>query len=400
MVWWFFMHRYEPLKAITDSDDDEDDSDANNDDDKEDDNDEDSSEGNDAKARVLNDLFLNKPDLFDRLILESDVIQGPLFNFSQGTGRFEHPSSDYCFVYDEEDDRLLPLSNDGCPVSATNADTNTSAKAETQDAYNRVGKTAGHRGNLKKARAIMRHLQYTTEDMELIGEDYLYNFQGVANPHRVAQLRPGERVLDLGSGLGCDSLLACRRVGPAGAVVGVDLAPRQVAHSQAMARAEDAANLTFIHGDAERLGDALARQDQPAGFDACISNGAFCLIPDKRKAFQQVYDALRPGGRMAISTTTIQKQLSREVEWPVCMQMFADLDDLRPTCEDVGFRDVRIVDAESPMEMEFEEEIFEGDNPQRFKIHGKYADQYEYLEKLDMDELCKIVTVYGAKPFS
>merc|ERR1712176_527890 len=100
--------------------------------------------------------------------------------------------------------------------------------------------------------------------------------------------------------------------------------------------------------------------------------------------FQQVFDALRPGGRMAISTTTIQKNLDQEFEWPVCMQMFADLDDLRPMCKDVGFQDVQIVNAESPLEMELDENIFEGDNPERFKIHGKYADQYEYLEKMDM----------------
>ena len=69
--------------------------------------------------------------------------------------------------------------------------------------------------------------------------------------------------------------------------------------------------------------------------------------------------------------------------------------------EEIGFVNVQIVDAESPMEgmelPEVEEEAGDGDN-KRFKIHGKYVDQFAFLENMDMDELCKVVTVYGEKP--
>ena len=72
-------------------------------------------------------------------------------------------------------------------------------------------------------------------------------------------------------------------------------------------------------------------------------------------------------------------------------------------CESIGFKNVEVVDAESPMEdMEIPEDEEEGDISQktssRFKIHGQYQDQFEFLQNMDMDELCKVVTVYGEKP--
>ena len=237
-----------------------------------------------------------------------------------------------------------------------------------------------------------------------------------------ANLQPGEDVLDVGSGLGVDSFLAAARVGAApsplfntekaGTVTGVDLAPKQVAHSNAVAKAKKVDDrVVFFHGDAERLSKAL--QDTSNKFDVCISNGAFCLIPDKGRAFREIFGALKPGGRMAVSTTTIQDSQDgnnndTKNDWPLCMKMFANLSELKPMCEAIGFENVRIVDAESPMEMEFSEEVYEAafgdgnDNPDRFKIHGKekYADQYKYLEEMNMDELCKIVTVCGTKPMT
>jgi len=367
----YLEEAHEPLKQAMDTEEDDDDE-----------GDEDN-EDNGAKTKALNNLVLNQPELFEKLILESQVIRGSLFDFSEGRGKFQKPSCDYCFVYDEDDDNFLPCS----------------VKVETQNAYNNVGETAEKKGNVEKAKLIMKYLQYTEEEMELIGEDYIYNFQGVANPHRVAKIHSGELVLDIGSGLGVDSLLASKRATKTGRVLGVDLAPKQVAHANAMAKSKNLKNVSFIQGDAEKLSSALKRSSlSEIQFDVCISNGAFCLIPGKKVAFQQVFDALKPGGRMAISTTVIQHTLNENTEWPVCIQMFARIDELQPMCEEIGFEDVQIIDAESPMEMEFPETVFEGDNPKRFKIHGKYADQYDFLEKMNMDELCKVVTVFGVKP--
>ena len=111
--------------------------------------------------------------------------------YDEGRGNFEHPSCDFCYVYDEDDDNLLDdsslvgemdkdLLQSSCPRTEASA-----AKGETLDAYNSVGESAFRKGNLVKAKTIMKQLGYTEEDMGIIGDDCLYNFQGVANPHKV-----------------------------------------------------------------------------------------------------------------------------------------------------------------------------------------------------------------------
>mmetsp|Transcript_22737 Transcript_22737/g.46112 ORF Transcript_22737/g.46112 Transcript_22737/m.46112 type:complete len:756 (-) Transcript_22737:125-2392(-) len=367
-------------------------------------------EQDEAKKLALNELYQSDCDLMDKLLLDSEIVKGPLLNASSGIGGFGRPCADYLYIYDEDDDNFLPskeLRGDTVNEKEKQAVWQ-AAKAETLDAYNRVGKTAKRQGNIARAKAIMLHLGYTQDDLDAVGDDDIYNFQGVANPHIVAKIKYGERVLDVGSGLGVDSFLAAHSCGAgvnAGMVVGVDLAGNEVKHSQsrALQRGYNPNQVQFIAGDAEKLDEALQALEAPK-FDVCISNGAFCLIPDKRKAFMQVYNALSPGGRMAVSTTTIKadKGLESDVEWPVCMRMFVSLDELKPMCESAGFKNVQIINADSPLEgMELPEEAVSYENEcaesGRFKIHGKYAQHFKHLEKMDMDEICSVVTVYGEK---
>jgi SAM-dependent methyltransferase len=398
-----------------------------------------------VKRNLLKQLYLTKPKLMDEYILKSQEVSGPFLQYANGIAGFAHPCADYLFVYDEDDDNTIDdsdmiaeadvESNNTCPFhnqsndgSINNSD---GAKGETMKAYEQVGNTAYMRGNVTRARAIMSQLGYTTDDMNYIGDDDIYNFQGVANPHSVAKIQVGESVLDIGSGLGIDSFIAMRHCGaekhrPEAVdededarlpfVVGVDLAQSEVNHSmkRALARGYNVPKcIQFIRGDVEKLEEALLTKNMSMGtFDVCISNGAFCLVPNKVKAFTNVFQALKSGGRMAISTTTIvSKSLDPSFEWPVCMRMFANLDSIQDMCESIGFKNVNVIDAESPMEgMELpvdyennEGATSNGDgapagNRQRFKIHGRYADQYEFLEKMDMDELCRVITVYGEKP--
>ena len=82
-------------------------------------------------------------------------------------------------------------------------------------------------------------------------------------------------------------------------------------------------------------------------FDCVISNGAFCLAPNKSKAFGEIFRVLKPGGRMAICTSTVKMDLEAGVNWPICMRMFIHQKELEPMCSQVGFKDVFVDDSNS-----------------------------------------------------
>ena len=132
------------------------------------------------------------------------------------------------------------------------------------------------------------------------------SFAGVANPWELGRLAAGERVLDLGSGAGTDSLMAAQMVGPEGRVTGIDMTPQMLAKARAAASEMGLANADFVEGEAERLPFPDGR------FDVVISNGVIDLIPDKDAVFAELNRVLRPGGRLQIADVTIQNPVSEE----------------------------------------------------------------------------------------
>src|SRR5262245_53816275 len=115
------------------------------------------------------------------------------------------------------------------------------------------------------------------------------------NPQAVAGLEPGEVALDLGSGAGFDCLLAARKVGPAGRVIGVDMTDAMLEKARANADKAGLVNVEFRKGDIEALpvGDGSV--------DVVISNCVLNLVPDKDRAFREIFRVLRHGGRLAVS---------------------------------------------------------------------------------------------------
>ena len=140
-----------------------------------------------------------------------------------------------------------------------------------------------------------RRLGYDPAEIDALTVPVTESFAGVGNPLALGEPRPGEAVLDLGSGAGFDSILAARRVGPAGQVVGVDFAAAMVEKARRNATAVGVTNAEFRQGEA----DALPVESGWA--DLVISNGVFNLCLDKPKVLAEAYRVLRPGGRFQMA---------------------------------------------------------------------------------------------------
>jgi len=132
--------------------------------------------------------------------------------------------------------------------------------------------------------------------------------------------------------------------------------------------------------------------------DVIISNGAFCLAPNKEKAFRELFRVLKPGGRISICTTTTQEEnLKPGISWPMCMKMFISKSKLKPLCEKLGFVDIVIDDSNSEMSMEIPDEVLQESNPARSKVHVGGSD-FNHLEEYDMDRICARVCIVAKKP--
>jgi arsenite methyltransferase len=154
-------------------------------------------------------------------------------------------------------------------------------------------------------RAWAEDLGYPPE-LANVPDTAVESFAGVANPWKLGRLEPGERVLDLGSGAGTDSLIAAQMVGPNGHVTGVDMTQQMLDKARTAATEMGTTRVEFVEAEAERL------PFSDGSFDVVISNGVIDLIPDKDAVFSELNRVLSPGGRLQIADVTIQNPVSEE----------------------------------------------------------------------------------------
>jgi len=178
-------------------------------------------------------------------------------------------------------------------------------KSEIKKTYSSLSQEPERDFIFPTGRAWADDLGYPAE-LANVPESAAESFAGVANPWTMGRLAAGERVLDLGSGAGTDSLVAAQMVGPAGRVTGIDMTPEMLVRARSAAATMGVANVEFVEGEAERL------PFSDASFDVVISNGVIDLVPDKDAVFAELYRVLAPGGRMQIADVTIQSPVSEE----------------------------------------------------------------------------------------
>jgi len=130
---------------------------------------------------------------------------------------------------------------------------------------------------------------------------------GCGNPIALADLQPGETVLDLGSGAGIDCFLAAGQVGPTGSVIGVDMTPEMIARARKNAAAVGLGNIEFRLGEIENL------PVQDGTVDVVISNCVINLVPSKHRAFAEAYRVLAPGGRIMVSDMVLSADIPAEL---------------------------------------------------------------------------------------
>ena len=170
-----------------------------------------------------------------------------------------------------------------------------------QEEYNEVA-SHPHKGfHIHTGRPLARLLEYRDEWLDGIPESCIESFAGTGNPFSLGELGSGERVVDVGCGAGIDSLIAAKKVGTDGRVVGVDMTPSMLKKARQAADEAELKNVEFREGYAE----ALPVDDDWA--DVLISNGVLNLMPDKAAALEEMSRVLKPGARLQIGDILVQK---------------------------------------------------------------------------------------------
>jgi arsenite methyltransferase len=165
-------------------------------------------------------------------------------------------------------------------------------REEVKSKYREVARDPNGQFHFHTGRYLARRLGYDEEFVQSLPDVAVESFAGVANPFALRKLSKGERVVDVGSGAGFDSLVAADQVGPTGKVIGVDMTEEMLTKSRSTAASLGLANVEFREG----LAEDLPIEDGWA--DVVISNGVINLCADKRAVFSEIFRVLRPGGKL------------------------------------------------------------------------------------------------------
>jgi arsenite methyltransferase len=223
-------------------------------------------------------------------------------------------------------------------------------KKAVQDRYGKIAQEASSCCGPKSScgcssggasKEISARVGYTNEQMQSVPDGANLGL-GCGNPVAIASLKPGETVLDLGSGAGFDCFLAANQVGKNGKVIGVDMTPAMISKARKNALADAYLNVEFRLGEIENLPAA------DNSVDVIISNCVINLAPDKAKVFAESYRVLKPGGRFMISDLVLLKELPEFIRESVqayvgCVAGALPKEEYLKIVKQAGFDNVKVI---------------------------------------------------------
>ena len=231
--------------------------------------------------------------------------------------------------------------------------TSNTVRQAVRERYGKVAQNAGNggsgccapsccgpEGGKEVVAVTAQALGYSLEEVTGVPEGSNLGL-GCRNPQAIASLKPGETILELGSGVGFDAFVAARQVGHSGLVIGVDMTPEMVSKARRNTEAGGFQNVDFRLGEIERLpvlSDSV---------DAIISNCVINLSPEKDQVFKEAFRVLKPGGRLAISDIVATAELPEDVRsdlalYAGCMAGASLVQDLEQMLTNAGFVEIRI----------------------------------------------------------
>jgi SAM-dependent methyltransferase len=263
-------------------------------------------------------------------------------------------------------------------------------------------------------RSVAQAFGYSAEELSSIPSEANMGLS-CGNPTATANIRPGETVVDLGSGGGLDVFLAAKKVGPTGKAIGIDMTPEMLERARANAKHQGLSNVEFYEATIDKL--PLA----DASVDCVISNCVINLAPDKQAVLNEVARILKPGGRLAVSDIALKKPLPLEIgndllAYVGCIAGAISIDDYINGLKAAGFSAVEVVDTKKDLNAYSEvegqaaccappalassseltvigssccSETGGGD------LHGKLA---ELLKRYNVNEFAASVQVFAVKP--
>lgn len=234
----------------------------------------------------------------------------------------------------------------GCCCGGNSTPGGNDIKEFVKEKYGQVAVNAGaHKetsccGSGTSKDAITRDL-YSEAETQGIPVEALLASMGCANPMALANLNPGEVVLDLGSGGGIDVLLSAKRVGPTGKAYGLDMTDEMLALAEKNKAEAGIENVEFLKGEIENI------PLPDASVDVIISNCVINLSTDKDQVLREAFRVLKPGGRFAVADIVLTREVSGEVKehvglWTGCIAGALEINEYKTKLLQAGFTDAGV----------------------------------------------------------